>query len=262
MIEIMPPVAFRKILGGALAASVVLGLAACAPERMPVPTPTPTATEAAALPAPVQKEKSFFDKGKHSIDDPLSPWVINDKLRPLNPIDYIPPDMVRAQVRHITNPLMRPAAAKAIVTLFAASEAEGGGTMVVQNSYRSFATQSSIYNRILANRGRASADSDTARPGYSEHQTGWTADVMSSSGHCSIQQCFGDTPQGEWLAENAWRFGFIIRYPEGKTDVTGYVYEPWHIRYVGVELSTEMHRTGILTLEEFFDLPPAPDYAP
>ena len=69
-------------------------------------------------------------------------------------------------------------------------------------------------------------------------------------------------PQGTWLAANAWRFGFIIRYPQGKTDVTGYVYEPWHIRYVGVDLSTEMHNTGILTLEEFFGLPPAPDYAP
>lgn len=262
MIEIMPTVAYRKIVSGALAASVILSLAACAPERIPEPTPTTSVTEAAPLPAPVQKEKSFFDKARYSIDDPLSQWVVNDKLRPLNPVDYIPPDMVRAQVRYVYEPLMRPAAAAAIVDLFAASEAERGGTMQVQNSYRSFATQTSIYNRVSAARGQASADSDTARPGHSEHQTGWTADVASYPSRCNIQECFGATPQGVWLAENSWRFGFVIRYPQGKTDVTGYVYEPWHIRYVGVELSTEMHNTGILTLEEFFGLPPAPDYAP
>lgn len=257
----MPAVASRMITAGVLATTVVLGLVACAPERMPVPSPTPSVTEAAPLPAPVQKAKSFFDKQKYSIDDPLSLWVVNDKLRPLNPIDYVPPDMVVAQVRYVYEPLMRPPAAAAIVDLFAASEAEGGGTMQVQNSYRSFESQTRIYNRAVAAYGQAGADSDTARPGYSEHQTGWTADVAAYPSYCDIQECFGDTPQGKWLAANAWRFGFIIRYPPGKTDVTGYVYEPWHIRYVGVELSTEMHNTGVLTLEEFFGLPPAPDYA-
>lgn len=255
----MPAVAFRKILVGALAVSVVLGLGACAPERMPVPS-APAAPTKSALPAPVQKVKSFFDKKKYSIDDPLSLWVINDKRRPLDPADYVPPDMVDANVRYITEPQMRPPAAAAIAGLFAASEAEGGGTMQVQNSYRSYASQTRIYDRAVATYGQAGADSDTARPGYSEHQTGWTADVAAYPSKCDIQECFGDTPQGIWLAANAWRFGFLIRYPQGKADVTGYVYEPWHIRYVGVELSTEMHNTGILTMEEFFGLPPAPDY--
>lgn len=257
----MPSVALRKVLIGALAASVVVGLGACAPERPPEPAMTqsvaPTET---ALPAPVEKTKSFFDKSKYSIDDPLSLWVINNKRRPLNPADYVPPDMVDANVRYITEPEMRPPAAAAIAEMFAASEAEGGGTMQVQNSYRSYASQTRIYNRAVAAYGQAAADSDTARPGYSEHQTGWTADVAAYPSKCDIQECFGDTPQGIWLAANAWRFGFIIRYPQGKADVTGYVYEPWHIRYVGIELSTEMHNDGILTMEEFFGLPPAPDY--
>lgn len=262
MINTMPAVDHRKVLAGALAVSLALGLAGCAPERTPTPIPSPTVTEAAPLPAPVPKVKSFFDKEKYSIDDPLSPWVVNDKLRPLNPIDYIPPDMVAAPVRYISTPLMRPDAAAAIVDLFAASEAEGGGTMQVQNSYRSFVVQTRIYNRSVANNGQAVADTLTARPGHSEHQTGWTADVAAYPSKCDIQTCFADTPQGQWLDENLWRFGFIIRYPQGKTDVTGYVYEPWHIRYVGVELSTEMHNTGIETMEEFFGLPPAPNYAP
>src|SRR5690606_15597257 len=104
------------------------------------------------------------------------------------------------------------------------------------------------------------AQAQSARPGYSEHQTGLTADLVGRPAACSIQICFGDTPQGQWIAKNGWRFGFVVRYPEGKTDVTGYIYEPWHVRYVGTYLSTEMHDTGILTLEEFFGLPPAPDY--
>ncbi len=260
MIDTMPALAYRALLGGALAATIVLGLGACAPERMPVPVPTATETSAAPLPAPVQKEKSFFDKTQYSIDDPLSIWVVNDKLRPLNPIDYVPPDMVYADVPYISEPLMRPEAAAAIVPLFAASEAEGGGTMQVQNAYRSFDLQTRNYNRMVASIGQAAADNDTARPGHSEHQTGWTADVAALPSQCDIQECFGDTSQGIWLAANAWRFGFVIRYPQGKTDVTGYVYEPWHIRYVGIPLSTEMHNTGILTLEEFFGLPAAPSY--
>lgn len=260
----MPALVHRRIVAGALAVSVAFTLAACAPERAAVPEPTamPTVTEVAPLPAPVDKQKSFFDKTQFSIDDPLSQWVVNDKLRPLNPLNYAPPDMVKAQVRYITEPMMRPAAASALVELFAAAEAEGGGTMQVQNSYRSFESQTRIYNRSVQANGPAVADTLTARPGHSEHQTGWTADIAAYPSKCDIQQCFADTPQGAWLGENSWRFGFIIRYPQGKTDVTGYVYEPWHLRYVGVELSTEMHNTGILTLEEFFGLPPAPNYAP
>jgi D-alanyl-D-alanine carboxypeptidase len=73
--------------------------------------------------------------------------------------------------------------------------------------------------------------------------------------NCSLDACFGTTPQGQWLAANAWRFGFLLRYPADKVDVTGYTYEPWHFRYIGVDLATEMHNTGVTTLEEFFGVP-------
>lgn len=251
----------RTMLVGALAASLAVALGACAPEMVPTPVPTPSVTESSPLPEPVQTEKPGFNKSKYSIDEPLSAWLVVNKLRPLNPIDYYPPDMVRAKVRYIYEPLMRPDAAEAMVRLFAASEAEGGGSLQVQNAYRSFELQTRNYQSSTALNGQAYADINVARPGHSEHQTGWTADVASYPSVCDIQECFGDTPQGVWLAANAWRFGFIIRYPQGKTAVTGYTYEPWHLRYVGVELSTEMHNTGILTLEEFFDLPSASLYA-
>lgn len=248
----------RRVLAGLLVTVAIVVLTACAPERLPEPT-TPAAVP--TLPAPEQKTKSFFDKGLYSLDDPSSPWLVSNKLRPLDPVDYVP-DMVAAPVRYVFEPLMRPDAAAAIAEMFAAAEAEGAGLLQVQNSYRSYDSQVSVYGRAVATYGRAVADSDTARPGYSEHQTGWAADVAAYPSECDIQECFGALPQGKWLASNAWRFGFVVRYPPGKTDVTGYVYEPWHLRYVGKLLSTEMHRTGILTLEEFFGLPAAPDYAP
>ncbi len=249
----------RRILAGLAVASIVVTLAACAPERVPVESPSPTA--AAQLPTPEQKVKSFFDKGRYSIDDPLSIWVVNDKLRPLDPIDFVPPDLVTPAVPYISSPLMRVEAAAALETMVAAAAAEGAGAIQIQNAYRSFSVQTSLHNRLVQQQGREEAETNSARPGYSEHQTGLTADVVGRPAVCSIQTCFGTTPQGAWLASNAWRFGFVIRYPQGKTDITGYIYEPWHIRYVGTYLSTEMHETGIETLEEFFGLPPAPDYA-
>lgn len=215
------------------------------PSQEPTPSPAPT---------PV------FDKAALSIDDPTSLWVVVNKLRPLAPTDYVP-ELVDAPVRYISNPQMRPEAASALAAMFAAGAAEGAGDMQIQNAYRSFGTQTSVHNGWVARLGQVKADAQSARPGHSEHQTGLTLDITALPEECSIQECFGQTPQGVWLAANAWRYGFILRYPADKTAVTGYIYEPWHFRYVGVELSTEMRTLGITTLEEFFGLPAAPDYA-
>ncbi len=93
-----------------------------------------------------------------------------------------------------------------------------------------------------------------ARPGYSEHQTGLAADVSRADGACELKACFSQTAEGQWLATRAWDYGFILRYPEGKEMATGYEYEPWHIRYVGVELARAVRDSG-QTLEEFARLP-------
>lgn len=222
----------------------------------PSPSKSPSASPSAA-PAP----SPTFDKARFPTDDPTSLWVVNDKLRPLNPVDFVPTDLVAAAVPAISNGLMRQEAASAIATMFAAAAAEGAGAMAIQNAYRSYSVQTTVHDRLVAQLGAEKADAQSARPGYSEHQTGLSADVVSQPQVCSIQACFADTPQGKWLAANGWRFGFVIRYPAGGTAVTGYIFEPWHVRYVGIDLATEMHDTGVLTLEEFFGLPPAPDYA-
>ena len=102
----------------------------------------------------------------------------------------------------------------------------------------------------------------SARPGYSEHQTGMAMDILDTVSGCSTDgRCFAATPAYAWLQQNAYRFGYVLRYPDGGTPVMGYEFEPWHWRWVGVPLATELHSTGIPTLEEFFGLPAAPGYA-
>jgi zinc D-Ala-D-Ala carboxypeptidase len=218
-----------------------------------VARPTPTAS-----PEPVSVPT--FNKSAHSIDDPNSIWVVVDKKRPLNPIDYTPPDLVAVPVPYANPPVMRSEAANAVVALFATFEAETGLRLQSQSAYRDYSTQVRVYNQDVATNGQAFADTSTARPGTSEHQTGLTIDISALPADCSLLPCFGDTRHGQWLAANAWRFGFLLRYPADKMAVTGYDYEPWHFRYIGVELATQMHATGVTTLEEFFGLPPAPTY--
>jgi LAS superfamily LD-carboxypeptidase LdcB len=133
---------------------------------------------------------------------------------------------------------------------FAAMKAEAasqGHNLYIASGFRSFGTQTSIYNRYVSNDGVALADTYSARPGHSEHQTGLTFDLNT------ITQQFGSTPAGLWVAENAHRFGFIIRYPPGKEAITGYVWEPWHMRFLGTDVATKVHSSG-LTLEEYLGI--------
>jgi len=144
--------------------------------------------------------------------------------------------------------------------MFKAAQADGVSLTVV-SGYRSYTSQTSVYNQYVARDGQSAADTYSARPGYSEHQTGWAADLGPATSSCpAVDQCYATTPAGKWIAANTYRYGFIIRYQPDKVPITGYEYEPWHVRYVGPSLSQEMHRVGIRTLEEFFDLGAAPHY--
>jgi D-alanyl-D-alanine carboxypeptidase len=222
---------------------------AAAPSETPMPDPSQT-----AAPAPA------FDKGAMSIDDPASLWVVVNKLRPLAPADYAAPDLVDVPVPFANPPRLRQEASDAVVRMFADFTAATGLKMQSQSAYRSYSSQVSVYDGWVSSLGKAGADLTSARPGYSEHQTGLAIDVSALPSACTLQACFGDTPQGQWLAANAWSYGFMLRYPQGKTPVTGYEFEPWHYRYVGLALAAELHSTGTATLEEFFGLPAAPTY--
>jgi D-alanyl-D-alanine carboxypeptidase len=145
------------------------------------------------------------------------------------------------------------AMASSLEALFAAAE-NNGLHLLLSSGYRSYAYQVQVYGRIVQSQGQGSADEQSARPGYSEHQTGLAADIAPLSRKCDLQQCFAQTLEGQWLAANAYKYGFIIRYPADKQATTGYEYEPWHIRYVGADLAAEMHKQGIETLEDFFSV--------
>ncbi|PXA70341.1 hypothetical protein CTB96_07800 [Cryobacterium arcticum] len=246
------------ITGRAATAPTAAATATTTPDAEPAeptepPRPSPS-TSPEPAPAPT------FNRAAHSIDDPDSIWVVVDKLRPFNPVDYAPGDLVDVPVPFANPPQMRVEASDAVVALFAAFTADTGLALQSQSAYRSFDTQTTVYNRDIASLGQAGADLSTARPGTSEHQTGLTIDISAQPGQCSLNACFADTPHGQWLAANAWRFGFLLRYPADKVAVTGYEFEPWHYRYIGIDLATEMHNTGVTTLEEFFGLPAAPSY--
>jgi D-alanyl-D-alanine carboxypeptidase len=223
------------------------------PAGTSTPAASPSATSAAtSAPVPPTPAAPTFDRTQLSVDDPASLWVVVDKARPLAPLDYAPPDLVPSGGREL-----RAEAAQAMTDMFAAAAAEGL-TLSVQSAYRSYAYQVDTFRNQVARFGQAQAEIQVARPGYSEHQTGLAADV--GGGGCDIESCFATTAEGQWVAANGPRFGYVVRYPDGKQDVTGFKYEPWHVRYVGVALATEMQRTGVSTLEEFFGLPPAPGY--
>jgi LAS superfamily LD-carboxypeptidase LdcB/putative cell wall-binding protein len=195
-----------------------------------------------------------------SINIPSSLWVVANKLRPLNPVTYVPPDLVNAPVAHVNSPLLRAEAASQLAAMFARASAEGAGALRLQSAYRSYSAQVGIYANYVRTRGQAWADLQSARAGFSEHQTGLAVDISAGSS-CILLACFANTTPGIWLANNSYRFGFVLRYPQGMTNITGYDFEPWHFRYVGLELATLMHDKGVKTLEEIFGLPYAPDYA-
>lgn len=206
-----------------------------------------------------------FAKSKYSLTDPASIWVITNKQRPLNPKTYAPSDLVvpniplRSNITSTEKQVRQPMAT-ALETMVAAAKTEGLG-LNLQSGYRSYSFQVSLYNRYVQQQGQAAADSQSARPGYSEHQTGLAADLGSiSHPECDVEECFGTTAEGKWLAANAYKYGFMIRYPQGLQNITGYIYEPWHVRYVGVDLATELHNAGVQTLEQFFGTGAATDY--
>ncbi|MBW3569449.1 M15 family metallopeptidase [Candidatus Parcubacteria bacterium] len=202
------------------------------------------------------KSPPAFDKSQYSLTDPASLWVIVNKQRPV-PTDYVPAELTTPDVRRdpsdsAEEQKIKSGVAKSIEAMFAAAQTAGYQLMFA-SGYRSADLQAVYYNGYVARDGQAAADKYSARPGTSEHQTGLAFDISRIDRKCYLEVCFGETPEGKWLAQNAHEYGFTLRYKQGKENVTGYQYEPWHFRYVGRELAAKLHETG-QTMEEFFEL--------
>ena len=200
------------------------------------------------------------------LDDPAHVWVVVNKLRPYTPIDYSPSPLSTPQgVRSAEGYTLRTDAAEAMSAMVAAAAQAGAGEIGLGSGFRSYETQATTFGSQADAAGVEAAELSSARPGFSEHQSGLAADVVPCGAAvgdgCGTLDDLASTPQGEWIVAHAWEFGWITRYVDGATPVSGYVPEPWHLRYVGPELAKAYHDGAWSTLEQFFGLPAAPDYA-
>lgn len=165
---------------------------------------------------------------------------------------YVPADLAAIPPALCVRPgvQMRRESGEALVSLLKSSSDEGQPLLVL-SGYRSYEEQQQVLAGEIRTYGEAQARRQVAPPGHSEHQLGLAADVASKRKPNDLDQSFGQDPEGIWLAANCARFGFLISYPSGKEPITGYVYEPWHIRYVGVRLARDILISG-QTLTEYF----------
>lgn len=196
-----------------------------------------------------------------SLSDPARIWVVVNKTRPLAPLGFEPSSLDGVDLASTTpSDRLRTDARDALGALAQTADASGAGVLGINNGYRSYNLQVSTYSGFVAAEGVAGADEGSARAGFSEHQTGLAVDVVACGDACGEIDAFGSTGQAAWVAEHAWEYGYVVRYESGASDRTGYMPEPWHLRFVGPQLAAAYHDGGFHTLEEFFGLAAAPDY--
>lgn len=180
---------------------------------------------------------------------PSSLWVIVNKKMSV-PIDYAPSDLVLAPVaargdkssdeRSVRSELVAP-----LQAMFA-DAAAAGHNLMIGSAYRSPTLQQTYFNNYVASSGQAAAEKLSALPGHSEHQTGLAVDISTLDMRCYLDECFTNTADSAWLVANSYKYGFTLSYPQGKTHITGYNFEPWHYRFVGISLATALHQSGLI----------------
>jgi len=176
--------------------------------------------------------------------------LINKHIR--LPETYVPADLVSIDGKiAVTRPGMRlrQEAADALASMTAEASKEGSN-LIATSAYRSYWEQQATFSHWVKVSGQVAAESFSARPGHSQHQLGTVVDFTSESVGKSLTVDFAKVGEGSWLANNSYKFGFVLSYPQGKEAITGYVYEPWHYRYIGVENAQKMIQSGLI-LEEF-----------
>lgn len=236
----------------------------------PVTTPPALLVKGSTAGAPVQKlfssrsaTAAAADKTLLDIFNPKSTLVLVNKRNALKPLGYAPGDLVTPTVPVGSGEpgLLRAEAATAAERMFGAAAAEGVN-ITLMSSYRSYDTQAGLYNGYAAEKGAAAADTTSAHPGFSEHQTGLAIDIGdgNAGNACDFRSCFAETAAAQWVAAHGADYGFMVRYVSGSEAVTGYWAEPWHLRYVGVAVAKDVVALGIPTYEEYLGLPGAPGY--
>ena len=206
------------------------------------------AKQAAEAAKKAQQQAQRASTTNCDVNDPTKITVIVNKKHCINPPSWAPSDLVGVGA---TGYVLRSIAATHLVAMMDAA-ATAGLPFSLTSAYRSYDSQVVTYNNWVAvNGSQAAADTVSARPGYSEHQTGLVADLKTDG---CVLECFAGTAQYKWLTQHAAEYGFIERYPPGLTAITGYAPEAWHWRYVGKEVATAMKARGIQTLESYFNV--------
>lgn len=222
-------------------------------EEEPITSPTPVVTE--AVPEP------FVPATEIDLDPSSITVFINKEYalpKKYKPDNLVKPDIYFHMSYYDERTLLRSEAASSIEQLFLAANKDGIMLSGV-SGYRSYARQYKIFTDNIVVKGKEHTLKYSAVPGTSEHQSGLAMDISCESLDYDLSSAFAETPEGKWVAENAHSYGFIIRYPKGKAKITGYAYEPWHIRYVGKGLATYLYENG-LTLEEYYNYTPGKDF--
>ena len=168
--------------------------------------------------------------------------------------DYVPSDLqpVPAYMNPSYSMKLRKEALEHLTGLFRAAS-EDGVILSIRSAYRSYSTQKSLFQDYASRHGEEKANRFSARPGQSEHQLGTTVDFGGTT--ADFTAAFAQTPQGDWLAENAYKYGFAMSYPRSKEHITGYIFEPWHYRYIGIDAAREWKESG-KTLKEYLESKP------
>jgi D-alanyl-D-alanine carboxypeptidase len=186
-------------------------------------------------------DKAFYDKPV-TTDEAYSETVLVNKQHQL-PKGFKPKKLNKVDSARMTS-----AAAKAVKAMKKAAAKDGVRIYARTSGYRSYATQKSLNGNT--GKTQRSPDSSRARAGFSEHQTGLAVDMSKSNG--SYTGITYDCKEGKWLRKNSWKYGFIVRYTPQNKSITGYISEPWHIRYIGKSPAKEMHEAGYKSYEEYW----------
>ena len=216
-----------------------------------IPASDPSPPPATRTPTPVPTQAA-----DPADEDAPGLLTVVDKEQGLPPA-YVPPSLVEIPPEWIVpgfaNRLLRKDAAEALVAMLRAARAEGHDLRVI-SAYRSYEEQATTFQYWIDQLGEEEARRVSAPPGHSEHQLGTTVDITSASVGWELEQRFGQTPEGQWLAAHAHEYGFTLSYPQGAEEITGYKYEPWHFRYIGHDQAVRWAESG-LTLLEFLKQP-------
>lgn len=244
----------RPVAFGAAAFALALAISPlAAPPALATPTPMHQVARPQHEVTPALTPTALLATKPKPPRDPARADVLVNKKYPLVPRKYVP----RLTEVPGTGIRLQPQAAKSYKKLVAAARRDGVDIRLT-SGYRSYAVQKGLLEKYTRAYGPAYAQRIAAKPGTSEHQTGLAIDVGNRNRACALQACFATTKVGKWMAKNAPRHGFILRYPKGMESTTGYAYEPWHFRYVGTAQAKAMAGSKSKTLEHFYGVAQAP----